>query len=212
MRIHRFKTVSIAVLSVVMLLAVPVFSHGTVDQQFSGPFSVDLGINATGGIAQGFTPTTTNVGAVDIFLDGSGSAPSIPLTINLRDGAFNGPILGSSTVVLPAGITGSPASPYTLHVDFATPIPVVPGNQYYIQVDPDGGFYGAASAFGDPYPGGQGYQGDFNCCGLDIGFRTYFVVPAPTSKNDCKDGGWMRFTSPSFKNQGDCIQYVNTGK
>jgi hypothetical protein len=36
-------------------------------------------------------------------------------------------------------------------------------------------------------------------------------VPAtPTSKDDCKDGGWQTFTSPSFKNQGDCVSFVAT--
>ena len=35
----------------------------------------------------------------------------------------------------------------------------------------------------------------------------------PTSKDQCMNGGWATFTSPHpFKNQGDCIQYVNTGK
>jgi hypothetical protein len=35
----------------------------------------------------------------------------------------------------------------------------------------------------------------------------------PTSKDQCKNGGWQRFSFPySFKNQGDCIQLVNTGK
>jgi len=39
------------------------------------------------------------------------------------------------------------------------------------------------------------------------------VLDEPTSKDDCKNGGWRDFTSPrEFKNQGDCIQYVNTGK
>ena len=36
-----------------------------------------------------------------------------------------------------------------------------------------------------------------------------------TSKDQCKKGGWetlVRRDSTSFKNQGDCIQYVNTGK
>ena len=38
-------------------------------------------------------------------------------------------------------------------------------------------------------------------------------TPLPTSKADCKNGGWQRFSFPySFKNQGDCIQLVNTGK
>lgn len=39
----------------------------------------------------------------------------------------------------------------------------------------------------------------------------YFLFP-PVNKDQCKNGGWQRFTSPVFKNQGDCIQYVNTGK
>lgn len=35
----------------------------------------------------------------------------------------------------------------------------------------------------------------------------------PTSKEQCKQGGWRSFTVPrTFKNQGDCIQFVNTGK
>jgi hypothetical protein len=34
----------------------------------------------------------------------------------------------------------------------------------------------------------------------------------PTTKDQCKNGGWKRFNDPAFKNQGDCIQFVNTGK
>ncbi|MEO8435437.1 MAG: thrombospondin type 3 repeat-containing protein [Pyrinomonadaceae bacterium] len=34
----------------------------------------------------------------------------------------------------------------------------------------------------------------------------------PRDKDQCKNGGWQRFDTPrTFKNQGDCIQYVNTG-
>ena len=36
---------------------------------------------------------------------------------------------------------------------------------------------------------------------------------APTTKDECKNGGWETFEFPrAFKNQGDCIQFVNTGK
>ncbi|HEX8681552.1 MAG TPA: thrombospondin type 3 repeat-containing protein [Ardenticatenaceae bacterium] len=35
---------------------------------------------------------------------------------------------------------------------------------------------------------------------------------APTHADQCKNGGWATFNNPSFKNQGQCIQYVNTGK
>ena len=35
----------------------------------------------------------------------------------------------------------------------------------------------------------------------------------PTTAADCKKGGWAKFTFPrSFANQGDCQQYVITGK
>jgi len=38
-------------------------------------------------------------------------------------------------------------------------------------------------------------------------------IGPPTNKDQCKNGGWQTFNTPrTFKNQGDCIQYVNTGK
>jgi hypothetical protein len=32
--------------------------------------------------------------------------------------------------------------------------------------------------------------------------------PAPTTKNQCKKGGWRQF---GFKNQGQCIRFVKHG-
>jgi hypothetical protein len=37
----------------------------------------------------------------------------------------------------------------------------------------------------------------------------------PTSRAQCKNGGWRTFARPDcspFKNQGDCISFVATGK
>jgi hypothetical protein len=34
--------------------------------------------------------------------------------------------------------------------------------------------------------------------------------PLPTSKEQCKNSGWRNF--PQFKNQGDCVSFVNNGK
>jgi hypothetical protein len=31
---------------------------------------------------------------------------------------------------------------------------------------------------------------------------------APTSTDQCMNGGWRNFTSPRFKNQGDCVSFV----
>ena len=44
-----------------------------------------------------------------------------------------------------------------------------------------------------------------NVCDVQIG--------PPTNKDQCKNGGWQLFNHPrTFNNQGDCIQFVNTGK
>jgi hypothetical protein len=52
---------------------------------------------------------------------------------------------------------------------------------------------------------------DFN--GTTYNFEMYQV---PTTADQCKNGGWMTLKRSGglagFKNQGDCIQYVNTGK
>jgi hypothetical protein len=40
---------------------------------------------------------------------------------------------------------------------------------------------------------------------------TEIPVAGPASANDCKNGGWMTFNDPAFKNQGDCISFVNHG-
>ena len=46
------------------------------------------------------------------------------------------------------------------------------------------------------------FQNDFSAC-----------EGPPTTANQYKNDGWKTFNTPrSFKNEGDCIQYVNTGK
>jgi hypothetical protein len=49
---------------------------------------------------------------------------------------------------------------------------------------------------------------------LAVGNNGAIIVgSSPTSKDDCKNGGWRDFSNPRwFKGQGDCIQYVNTGR
>lgn len=46
-----------------------------------------------------------------------------------------------------------------------------------------------------------------------ISTLTSLTVGPPTDKDECKGSGWQAYNTPhSFKNQGDCIQFVNTGK
>jgi hypothetical protein len=77
-------------------------------------------------------------------------------------------------------------------------------------------------AFGYEYcDGGAGGSGTFRLdAGCWGGFQPAIRVAAlyinvPKTANDCKNNGWMtrtRADGSTFKNQGDCIQYVNTGK
>ena len=54
---------------------------------------------------------------------------------------------------------------------------------------------------------GSGVKGDgtlnaINFAGTRYTFGTHVVL---TSKDQCKNGGWMTSDSPVFKNQGDCV-------
>ena len=46
-------------------------------------------------------------------------------------------------------------------------------------------------------------------------FSANCTANVPTSKAQCKNGGWRTSTRPDcspFKNQGDCVSFVETGK
>jgi hypothetical protein len=46
--------------------------------------------------------------------------------------------------------------------------------------------------------------------GCDIG--AFEVEVGPTARDQCKHEGWMQFTAPIFKNEGQCIKFVVSGK
>jgi hypothetical protein len=55
---------------------------------------------------------------------------------------------------------------------------------------------------------------DFDGLAIDNAEK-YDIVPLvgpPTSKDECKKGGWTSFNNPEFKNQGDCVSFVASGK
>ncbi len=52
--------------------------------------------------------------------------------------------------------------------------------------------------------GADGVQFNDTIWNFELGRR-------PTSKDDCKNGGWMTFNEPSFRNQGECVSATNHG-
>lgn len=67
--------------------------------------------------------------------------------------------------------------------------------------------------------GGASGTGMFRLdAGCWTGFKPsvrFFAANPPINANQCKNGGWQtrtRLDGSTFKNQGDCIQYVKTGR
>ena len=79
-----------------------------------------------------------------------------------------------------------------------TPLAVAPTNRITLKSF-------SASFFGSPID--QFGVGEIEVDGTE-------VILSPTSKDQCKKDGWKAYEGPNgpFKNQGDCIQFVNTGK
>jgi len=54
-----------------------------------------------------------------------------------------------------------------------------------------------------------------NASGVSAQNPDWGPTKVPTDRNQCKNSGWqtlVRTDGTTFKNQGDCVQYVNTGK
>jgi hypothetical protein len=106
----------------------------------------------------------------------------------------------------------------------------LPASQYGIAVDPalvGGPVDGKCNWWNSPSgptaatnPTGTGASVSPN-----VAYNPWLISPAPggscfgghvpTTAAQCKNGGWtsqVRSDGSTFKNQGDCLQYVNTGK
>lgn len=90
-------------------------------------------------------------------------------------------------------------------------------NYDIVSVNAECNWWGAADGPGPVGPG----SGDTVSTNVD--FAPWEIAPGgaciggnvPTNKDQCKNGGWttrVRADGSIFRNQGDCIQYVNTGR
>ena len=90
---------------------------------------------------------------------------------------------------------------------------IATGNNFIILIsveDNDGGSqdrFGFDSLFGGPLTCPD--PGTFGLDPITSGNIVVTDVPFPTSREQCKKGGWRNF--PGFKNQGACVSFVATG-
>jgi len=154
-----------------------VSGHGNIDQSSTGPFNNDLGLSPSStSRAQSFTPTVSNLVAVDIFMadDPLFMGFSDTVTVNIRTGSHNGPILDSSTkTVTTTGATFS--NPRVEHFDFSPSVGLTSGVQHFIQIDTGASAGVMKWVVGDDlYPGGTVISFGTPDMDSDHGFITYF--------------------------------------
>lgn len=214
----------LAVAAVVASLAlVSAASAGVLDQSQPAVGAFGRGLVHSTGAAQTFMAGKTgNLDRVEIAVKRSAANASVPLTLELRAVSSGVPtdLILASTSVSAASIPAGSAT--FVSFPLAAPAGVTAGVEYAIVLAAPGCgsvtcYVWAESDDENPYPAGlamvQARPGapwePLRCC--DFAFKTYVAVPAvgPTSKQQCKKGRWKGFTNPSFKNQGQCVAYLN---
>jgi hypothetical protein len=149
----------------------------------SGP----AGENTTGTVqfAFGVGFARSFIGSRATCLKVTGNAAVIGFTGELRSPILDSPVVGSARV---ADLGGAASSQDTFDVRFD------------FTSQPQPGPTDCSFTFGNFGSSGVNDLGDIVVTDAQ---------PFPTSKEQCKNGGWRNF--PGFKNQGDCVNFLSTG-
>lgn len=215
-----------------LMVTVPLAAAGILDQ--SQPVVTNTVVNTWDSdfSAQTFTSGITGgLDRVDLPVAHGvvGANPLVPFFVEIWPVSGGtprkGPALASASILKTSLPMRGATPPGFSTIGFVPPAPVTAGVRYAIVLpelancganDPQCfGWY--AGPAGDPYPAGAGFTSrdagvtwtPLSTGGsTDFAFKTY-VTPPRFTKEQCKKGGWRRFADPSFKNQGQCIKYVN---
>jgi hypothetical protein len=223
-RIATGKAFLVAVV-VFGLLFVPSASAGggiaVVDQFFVQPVRLWDSIQLLGPIGQEFTPSVSGLDAVELWTGDftRGNGVGALLQVNIRKATITGELLATSLPVdLPDSFDG------VTHFDFPGLVRLTPNEMYVIEVLVVGDNWvvthnwSAASCGGGPdcgYAGGNWIIQGNSVPGNALWFQEGLAASTPRSADYCKQDLWQvmsRADASKFKNQGDCVQYVNTGK
>jgi len=163
-----------------------------IDQSNDGFIPGDFGtawiaIQNNGPLGQTFTPTLSYLDYVELYTKDTKSSidpgtVGAELFVNIRKNSITGSIIGTSSTITLANDFGG-----ITHFDFHTPLSLIPGDNYVIEVNASGDLWTVGdigSLFTDSYPDGQAIvKGQFSSLGYsDLWFREGIsVVPEPIS-------------------------------
>lgn len=167
-------------------------------------------------IGQEFVPNLFALDAVEITLDdascaGNGSNGG-DVQIRIRQSTIDGQIIGvSDTVHFVNCFAGVKRFP------FRTFIPVTPGQKYVIDIVYAGGHSSGVTLDDGPSLYTRGsliFEGKVNA-NRDLWFREGLDKSVARTKDQAFKEGWknlVRKDGTRFKNQGDCLQYINNNR
>jgi hypothetical protein len=170
----ELRAVGLAVLLLAATVA-PAWGHGQADQSYpptADTFGASCG-EVGASLFQSFTPTASTLVAVGVYLN---QPANVPTTLRIRGGGPAGVVLATVTASFPAG------APQPLHFDLPSPLAVIPGAIYVIEVVFPHLFSSwLITSPGGSYPGGQSFGCEANPNPTsDFHFVTYVVVSGCT--------------------------------
>jgi hypothetical protein len=167
-------------------------------------------------LGQEFTPTLHALDAVEVVVeDGSCSlvgSTGGDLRLVIRQGSIAGTIMGTSSAMHFVNCFHG-----AMRFDFPAFIPLTPGQTYVIEAQHVSGnspvLYMNNNS--SSYSGGRFILNGVAQAGKDLWFREGLYNFVARTKEQVKTIGWqnlVRSDGTTFKNQGDCMQYINTGR
>ena len=142
--------------------------------------------------------------SVEVTVDGQGT-PMATLTVS-----------GWYTFMMTYKKAANPADPVITDMNiYDASLNLVGTTQVY--ATSPGGPFASSDLGGNGYVWITVWQNGFadDVLGIDNQRTGLLPWPVPTSKEQCKNGGWqslLKSSGAQFRNQGDCVSYVNTGK
>lgn len=192
---------------------IPGFIVDQSNTSFPLPFYYNINLTPIG---QEFTPTLHAVDAVVLRFDDASCSLSDDeggiLRVRIRKDNINGTIIGTSdTVQFPNCFVG------TRQFNFPSFIPLVPGKQYVIEPIHYSGNTATLfiNNYGSSYAGGRFILSGQLQPEKDLWFQEGLYRFIARHKYQAMNGGWkrvVRHDGTTFRNQGECLKYINTGR